>query len=1066
MIINNRKNKQKSLQKYIIIIFFIIIIVIFSLGKISKNSNLIKQVSTNNMFVNTQEKSIAFNGEGTKENPYLIEDMEDFRTLILQIKNNSQEEFYKDTFFLQTANIEFSGDTLPGCEYNNYFSGIYDGGGHYIKNILVEDNNDSCGLFGTLTSTAVLKNFGLVGGTVKATTGWTSGTLVRELSQGTKVINCFSTATLDARGTINVDINGAGGLVGYSQGGTIENSYYAGNIIVDSNNKYEYYAINGCSSKNTSHNVPAIIKNCYWLEGINGYSEKKNTATNSSAKTSEELTGSDTISLLNEYIYNSEENLKLWTIDTDVSQYPILTEEEKNVQQNVELSVGIYIDGQVTENSKIKWYQKDNEYYVFLPKTADRQNLQFNLSTTNDAKISAYDNNNKFLCNIENGEATNVFANDKFILNVSETTGSFSYTINVMQSTINSIHINLTGGDESYQNMIADKKHETSDTGTSLLISEDGSVLTPKIKKMKGRGNSSWIGYPKKSFQVKFEESISMLGMPKSKTWLLMATFQDGSLTRNKVFFDLATQLGLEYSVTSEPADVYINNNYMGSYIICSKVEVGENRVDIGKDDYLLELDNYEDDYQIETAINNSKITIKNPDLDEATTEEINRVESDVKSKMDAIEKLIYDENSTIEQLNELIDVRSIAGMYWLQEITENYDALSGSTYMYYKNGKLYMGPAWDLDYTLNVDKLYATYKEYYILNNSALATRENVNWYKELMKKQEFSDIVDEIFLENISNLEAITENITQYATRIKQSAEMNAIVWPYADKTVSGKYWMHITWSEKDFDEAVKNFKSRIEERVAWYKNEYQNLDYDTILYKITDKDGKEITGSMSTKDFEKIYLPKEIADNATIELSVAKGSETKKELENIQLENGTYQGKVYVRNKISSDKALVKKYNSIGYEINMEVDQLLDIEITTFPNKVKYNEGEKFQTDGMIVIAKYASGKSEQITNYEIDKKEELSLDDKNITISYQEKTAIVPITVIRKNETLGDINNDGKINATDAKLALKYYAGKTILDDDQKIRADVNKDEKINATDAKLILKYYTGKINEF
>ena len=162
------------------------------------------------MFVNTQEKSIAFNGEGTKENPYLIEDMEDFRTLILQIKNNSQKEFYKDTFFLQTANIEFSGDTLPGCEYNNYFSGTYDGGGHYIKNILVEDNNDSCGLFGTLTSTAVLKNFGLVGETVKATTGWTSGTLVRELSQGTKVINCFSTATLDARGTINMDINGAG----------------------------------------------------------------------------------------------------------------------------------------------------------------------------------------------------------------------------------------------------------------------------------------------------------------------------------------------------------------------------------------------------------------------------------------------------------------------------------------------------------------------------------------------------------------------------------------------------------------------------------------------------------------------------------------------------------------------------------------------------------------------------------------------------------------------------------------------------------------------------------------
>ena len=1064
MIKSNQRKRCKKIRISLIIISFIAICICFGVFKISKKFNFIQNVALNNTLINEQNDTIQWKGQGTESQPYLIENMEDFRILILQIKNNTQEEFYKDTFFLQTADIEFSGDTLPGCEYNNYFSGIYDGGGHYVKNILVENNNNSCGLFGTLTSTGVLKNFGLIGGTIKATTGWCSGTLIRELGKDTKIINCFSTATLDIRGAHKDSKNGVGGLVGYSQGGIIENSYYAGEIIADEYPVYQIYALNGCSENNSSKKEnKAIIKNCYWLEGIDGYAESRNIVTNSIAKTKQELSSKEMVQILNQYTYNNKENLKAWSIDTNVSQYPILTQV---VTQVVDLNVGIYINGQVTENSKIKWYPKDNEYYIFLPKSADRKKLQFDLSVTNDVTISAYDINDKFLCNIENGEATNVFTNDKFILKVNGTTESFSYTINVMQSTINSVHINLTGGDESYKNIIADKKHETSDTGTSLLISEDGSVITPKIKKMKGRGNSSWIGYPKKSFQVKFEESISMLGMPKSKTWLLMATFQDGSLTRNKVFFDLATQLGLEYSVTSEPADVYINNNYMGSYIICSKVEVGKNRVDIGNDDYLLELDNYEDDYQIETAINKSKITIKNPDLDGATTEEINRVELDVKSKMDAIEKLIYDENSTIEQLNELIDVRSIAGMYWLQEITENYDALSGSTYMYYKNGKLYMGPAWDLDYTLNVDKLYAKYKEYYILNNSALATRENVNWYKELMKKQEFSDIVDEIFLENISNLEAITENITQYATRIKQSAEMNAIVWPYADKMISGNYWMQITWSEKDFDEAVKNFKSRIEERVTWYKNEYQNLDYDTILYKITDKDGKEITGSMSAKNSDKIYLPKEIADNTTIELSVAKGSETKKELGSIQLENGTYQGKVYVRNKISSDKTTAKKYNSIGYEISMEVEQLLNIEIATLPNKVVYNEGEKFQTDGMVVVAKYTSGRTEQIKNYEIDKKTELSLDDENITISYQDKTAILPIIVRRNNETLGDINKDGKINAADAKLALKYYAGKVTLDDDQKIRADVNKDGKINAADAKLILKYYTGKINEF
>lgn len=62
--------------------------------------------------------------------------------------------------------------------------------------------------------------------------------------------------------------------------------------------------------------------------------------------------------------------------------------------------------------------------------------------------------------------------------------------------------------------------------------------------------------------------------------------------------------------------------------------------------------------------------------------------------------------------------------------------------------------------------------------------------------------------------------------------------------------------------------------------------------------------------------------------------------------------------------------------------------------------------------------------------------------------------------------GDVNQDGKVNLTDAKLVMQHYNGAKTLDSRQKANADVNGDGKVNLTDAKLIMKYYNGEITEF
>ncbi|MBO5797629.1 MAG: dockerin type I repeat-containing protein [Clostridia bacterium] len=63
-------------------------------------------------------------------------------------------------------------------------------------------------------------------------------------------------------------------------------------------------------------------------------------------------------------------------------------------------------------------------------------------------------------------------------------------------------------------------------------------------------------------------------------------------------------------------------------------------------------------------------------------------------------------------------------------------------------------------------------------------------------------------------------------------------------------------------------------------------------------------------------------------------------------------------------------------------------------------------------------------------------------------------------------LGDVDSDGSITSTDARLTLQYYAGKIGENDLDLSVADVDGDGKYTSTDARLILQYYAGKIEKF
>ena len=70
------------------------------------------------------------------------------------------------------------------------------------------------------------------------------------------------------------------------------------------------------------------------------------------------------------------------------------------------------------------------------------------------------------------------------------------------------------------------------------------------------------------------------------------------------------------------------------------------------------------------------------------------------------------------------------------------------------------------------------------------------------------------------------------------------------------------------------------------------------------------------------------------------------------------------------------------------------------------------------------------------------------------------------VFEMDVVIGDVNDDGKINAIDATLVLKHSAELIALTEKQQIAADVSGDGKVNAIDATLILKYAADLITSF
>ncbi|SKB03069.1 CotH kinase family protein [Aeromicrobium choanae] len=228
-------------------------------------------------------------------------------------------------------------------------------------------------------------------------------------------------------------------------------------------------------------------------------------------------------------------------------------------------------------------------------------------------------------------------------------------------------------------------------SGTMTFRDRNGGAPTSVVARLRVRGNSTASIARKRPYKVKLDKAASLLGMPGSKDWVLLANHFDRSMLRNDVAMRSARMLGAPWAPRLESVDLRINGRLCGVYQFGEGIEAEDGRVELEAGDTLLEADTNDDtDPQFRTD-RGLRVFLKAGETSHPHP---------VAEAFQEVEDLLYDESFPDNGYRDRIDVDSFVTMYLVNELTKNLDAgFRNSVYLVMRaDGTLAMGPPWDYD--------------------------------------------------------------------------------------------------------------------------------------------------------------------------------------------------------------------------------------------------------------------------------------------------------------------------------------------------------------------------------
>lgn len=374
---------------------------------------------------------------------------------------------------------------------------------------------------------------------------------------------------------------------------------------------------------------------------------------------------------------------------------------------------------------------------------------------------------------------------------------------------------------------IRDKK--TYIKGTVTISDPDGLYWdTPELvlemteNGIRGRGNTTW-DMPKKPYKLKFDDKVSIFGLPADKEWVLLANYADKTLLRNVVAMKLSEIVGMKWTPAMLPVEVYLNNDYIGCYTFSEHKKVSKNRVnlniatetdntgDLVTGDYYLEIESRQDEKVCFLSdINHIPMMFSDPE------EPTQAQQLYVKTYFRDAEIALNGSDFTDPQKGwqKYIDIESFAKAFIVNELTKNIDGnMRKSSFITKERGKkLEMYHLWDYDLTIGNCDYMASLSNGIATNGpegwfiKTTSMDQGINWFIRLSQDPAFCAKVKEIWNRSYPQFVDVIDFIDRQARLIDDAQTRNfqrwdilgTYVWP--NMVVTGKYSSEVAYM-KDF-------------------------------------------------------------------------------------------------------------------------------------------------------------------------------------------------------------------------------------------------------------------------
>lgn len=347
----------------------------------------------------------------------------------------------------------------------------------------------------------------------------------------------------------------------------------------------------------------------------------------------------------------------------------------------------------------------------------------------------------------------------------------------------------------------------------SFLMENVSNVVNTAVK-IKGRGNATWTSYgDKKPYRLKFGSKVSLFDEPKEKSYVLLANACDKTELRNNTAFYMSKISQLEYTPNFHFVDLFLNREYYGTYQLGDHLNISKNRVNVGDDGFLMEIDvralEEDDSRYFSIAHLEQPVNIKDPEV-EYGDDSFNYC----KAYIEAADAALFSDDFKNPETGwqKFIDMDSFIDWYWINELSRNGDAIFyTSCYMNLKRGgKLKMGPVWDFDTAFGNNNTPSTTPAdgYYI---------KGVKWFTRLFEDPVFANTAKERFMFFFNHRDDVYRNIDESASEIKYSVIENQNRW---NNLYVENFYAQIIWGA--YYNEVQGMKEWLERRFQWFYNE----------------------------------------------------------------------------------------------------------------------------------------------------------------------------------------------------------------------------------------------------